>query len=625
MDKRSILGFVLITIVISAWMFWNSSHRAPAPPAQNNKQNSSAQIKHSPKDFANSSAAVADSSWLSSKYGSAFAKFANKGEDFITVETDLYTAVISSNGGSIRKWTLKNFKKWDKTPTQLINNNQGELFLTLSSRDSKDLIDSRNLSFTFDTKGQKNFTLKGSDSLTLKAVLQVDSNSAIVRNITFYNGKYHIDAGVTMQNMDKYLRLDHYSLEWKDGLRYQELNSVDESTDAKAIILSNDEIAELDCKDNSQTPINNIGVLDYAAVHTKYFAAAVIPQPFRAGKVTASANGKHTQVENKGQVKTYNLNLKTPYDGGVQTTNFRVYLGPLDYDKCHEYGIQAMVNFGWRLIVRPIGEFIMLPFFKMIHSLVPNYGISILIFAFLMKFLLYPFSIQQMRSVQKMQLIAPEIADVRERLKDDQTAQQKEIMKVYSKYGVNPAGGCLPLLLQMPILYALWAVMKNYIDFRQADFIWWIKDLSLPDHIVTFPFSILGLEHLSGLALLMGITMFFQQKMTVTDPKQKAMVYMMPIMFTFMFASFPAGLNLYYFTFNLLSIGQQTWINKYSRKKLTLEDMKKSPKKEGWLQKKMREAQEIAEAQGKSAPGFAKKNTGNNNQNSQFKKKSGRK
>lgn len=138
-----------------------------------------------------------------------------------------------------------------------------------------------------------------------------------------------------------------------------------------------------------------------------------------------------------------------------------------------------------------------------------------------MKLLLYPLSIKQMQSVHKMKLINPVMNKLREKYKDDQKTLQQETMKVYGEYGVNPAGGCLPMILQMPILYALWAVMSNYIDLRQAYFGLWITDLSSPDVIVKFPVSILGIEHLSGLALLMGITMFIQQKMTITDPKQK--------------------------------------------------------------------------------------------------------
>ena len=137
-------------------------------------------------------------------------------------------------------------------------------------------------------------------------------------------------------------------------------------------------------------------------------------------------------------------------------------------------------------------------------------------------------------------------------------------MRLYKEYGVNPAGGCLPLILQMPILYALWSVFRSTIDLRQASFIWWIHDLSIPDIITKLPFTIpiFNIDQISGLALLMGITMIVQQKMSVKDPRQKMMVWLMPVMMTLLFNGFPSGLNLYYFVFNLLSIGQQAWVNK---------------------------------------------------------------
>jgi YidC/Oxa1 family membrane protein insertase len=270
-----------------------------------------------------------------------------------------------------------------------------------------------------------------------------------------------------------------------------------------------------------------------------------------------------------------------------------------------------MINFGWRWLVRPIGEYFMLPFFKMIYMFIHNYGISIIIFSILMKLLLYPLSITQMRSAQKMQLIAPEMTKMREKFKDDPKQQQTEMMKIYSEYGINPAGGCLPLLLQMPILYALWSVLRTAIDLRQANFFLWITDLSVPDVILTLPFAIpiFNLSQFSGLAILMGVTLFFQQKLTLTDPRQKFMIYILPVVFTLMFSYFPSGLNLYYFMFNLLGIIQQVYINKFSKKKLTLEDLKKMPKKEGWMQKKMREAQELAAAQGRTVPGKQYENT----------------
>jgi YidC/Oxa1 family membrane protein insertase len=264
------------------------------------------------------------------------------------------------------------------------------------------------------------------------------------------------------------------------------------------------------------------------------------------------------------------------------------------------------MNLGWKWIVKPIGEYFMIPTMKAIHSFVPNWGISIIIFGLILKALLYPLSITQMKSARKMQLLAPLINEVREKYKDDMQQQQRETMKLYGDYGINPAGGCLPLLLQMPILYAMYSVLSLNVELRQASFLpVWITDLSVPDVILSIPFKIplFNIDKFSGLALLMGATLFIQQKQTVTDPRQKGLVYIMPVMLTLMFSGLPAGLNLYYFVFNIVGILQQVWMTTFSKNKMTLEDLKKAPKKESWLQRKMKEAQEVAESRGKSMPG----------------------
>jgi YidC/Oxa1 family membrane protein insertase len=146
-------------------------------------------------------------------------------------------------------------------------------------------------------------------------------------------------------------------------------------------------------------------------------------------------------------------------------------------------------------------------------------------------------------------------------------------------------------------------VLATNIAMRQAVFIpGWIDDLSVPDHVIHLPVSIFGIEALSGMALIMGATLFIQQKMTITDPNQKALVYVMPIMLTLMFSYLPSGLNLYYLVFNVLGILQQVWMTKFSKRTLTLADLKRMPKKEGWLQKRLRIAQELAESQGRTLP-----------------------
>jgi YidC/Oxa1 family membrane protein insertase len=195
---------------------------------------------------------------------------------------------------------------------------------------------------------------------------------------------------------------------------------------------------------------------------------------------------------------------------------------------------------------------------------IPNYGVVIIVFSIIIKIALHPLTRSSMVGMRKMQALTPMMNEIRAKYKDDPQKMNTQVMNLYKEYGVNPASGCLPLLLQMPILFALYSVFRSSIELRQANFVWWITDLSVPDSITKLPFTIplFGMSEISGLAVLMGITMFVQQKMTVTDPRQKAMVYMMPIMMTLIFNSLPSGLNLYYFVFNILSIGQQMLINR---------------------------------------------------------------
>ncbi|MBK9249292.1 MAG: membrane protein insertase YidC [Ignavibacteria bacterium] len=596
MDKRSFIGFILIGIIITAWIVYSSTNTRTVEPAQTKAV---IEQKEAPKSEMSTPKTDNDLN----KFGTTYGKFTGKKEQFITIETDLYRAKISTKGGTIARWELKKYNSWYGEPAQLITPHSREFSLHFFSEDGKS-IDSRKLDFTISPAGDY-FKIRANQTLTLTARLQVANGSFIEKKMTFHGDKYSMDAGVTFSNMENYLSQKRFDVSWNGGVQFQEQNSVDEANTAVAIASMNGTTHELDATEYvNPLKFDQSGIVEFVSTRTKYFSAAMIqksPNP----EATVSLSGVRIGAEHGGMTEKYSMSYRLPYRGADQTTDFTVYIGPQDYDILKTYGLGSTINFGWRWIIAPIGEYFMLPIFSFIHHFIANYGIAILIFSALMKLLLYPLSISQVRSTQKMQLLAPEIAKIREKYKDDQVSQQQETMKLYSEYGINPAGGCLPMILQMPILYALWSVLSNSIQLRQANFFGWIHDLSVPDVIFDLGFKIplFEIDKFSGLALLMGATLFIQQKMSVTDPRQKAMVYMMPVMFTLMFSSFPAGLNLYYFTFNLLGIIQQIYVSKFSKNKLTLADLRGVPRKEGWLQKKMREAQELSASQGRSMPG----------------------
>jgi YidC/Oxa1 family membrane protein insertase len=610
MDKKNFFAIALITVVVIIWMIWQGSVSERPVPPKVEQESVSEEIKTDTANTIDNLSSNKDSLVSQQKYGKTFSPFSKGQERIITIENNYFSAEISSKGAGIKSWQLKEYKKWDGIPVQLIWEDKGELFLEFVTFEGVK-VDSRDLYFESGA-GKDKYVLGENDSVSFKYELKVDENKSIIKEYTFYGNSYSFDSEITLQNMQDIIPSRGYDYVWANGLRYQEYNSVDESQSAEAVVQLNGTSAEIDASSIGEKEMSSeTGIVDYAAVKIKYFAAAIIPAPWQSFDGTVDVVGQKFAAKNDGEVEKYDVSFRVPYQTGTDTKKFKIYIGPLEYDRVSEYGLQNIVDFGWKYGIRQIGEYFMLPIFTFIHKFVPNYGIALIIFSIIIKILLYPLSIQQMRSASKMKLLAPEMQAIRDKYKDDNQKQQREIMNMYSQYGVNPVGGCLPMLLQMPILFSLWSVLRSAIELRQSEFFWWITDLSTPDKVLEFGFSFLGISHLSGLALLMGVTMFFQQKLTITDPRQKSMVYFMPVFFVFLFSNFPAGLNLYYFMFNLLGIVQQVYINKFSKNKPTLDKMKQSPKKESWLQKKMREAQEIAEAQGKGVPG---KSTPNPNQ-----------
>jgi YidC/Oxa1 family membrane protein insertase len=184
----------------------------------------------------------------------------------------------------------------------------------------------------------------------------------------------------------------------------------------------------------------------------------------------------------------------------------------------------------------------------------------LIIFALIIKIITSPLTHKSFQSMKKMQALQPKMNELKEKYAKDPQRLNKETMKLYKDEGVNPMGGCLPILLQMPLLWALYMVFRSTIELRLEGFVWWIKDLSGPDTIFTLPFSLpLYGDSVNVLPVLMGLTMIWQQKMSITDPKQKAMIYIMPVFMTLLFNGFPSGLNLYYTLFNVISIVHQKY------------------------------------------------------------------
>ena len=624
MDKNTTIAFILIGTILVIWLYLNSPEQ-PVKPKGKTSQKTLVE-KNSPDINKDKKVKVQKKNPLKSEivqakkttsYGKYF-KYSNKKGEMITIENDLARMIFSTKGGNIVRYYLKKYNNWysvgaeenkniEQTKVQLINYKKGgSLNLSFISEDGK-AINTDNLLFKTD-KRKTSYIISGKDSLLISFIYSENQTHFIKKDFTFYGDKYNIKTSIKLGGMNGYISNNAYNLVWNNGLRFAEYNSVDEANYSDASVYSGGEKTTIDASSVGEVVDKEFnGDINWVDIRNKYFATIIIPQDPSAVD-GAYLRGTREALPKNGAKELYSAQLTIPFNNlDYEEANFNVYIGPVDYDilKTYNNELQTIVDFGsffgLKIIVRPIAEYILLPLFNFLHNFIPNYGFVIVLFSLIIKLVLYPLTKQSFQSMKKMQLLQPKITELKEKYGDDKQKISKETMKLYSTYGVNPAGGCLPLLLQMPIFIALWGLFKSAIELRQQPFFGWITDLSNPDIIykLSFKLPLVGISEISGLAILMGVTTFFQQKMSIKDPNQKAIVYIMPVFLTLMFMSFPSGLNLYYFLFNVLSIGQQYIIN-HQHSGAELVPVKKNKRKKGGFMAKMMEAAEEKQKQQKA-------------------------
>ncbi len=614
MDKQTTLAFVLIGLVLVVWLYFNQ----PEPVTPDKRVTDSLMVEKqkelqklaeekAEKEAAARAARVETDSLFSAD---------SLKEKIITIETDLIRMEFTTLGGRMRRYFLKDYSTWyysslpDTVPfykqyVQLINTSMsgGDFDLVFVTSQGKKVNTSK-LPFTPSLNGYY-YKISGDDSLTIDFTFNTEEFKSVTKRFKFYGNDYALKADVIFDNMQDVLSGMSYDLAWMNGINFVEENSVDEANYSKAGVYSGEEYISIDASSEGEVETKDLnGKVDWVGIRNKYFGIFIAPEnPETDGG--AYFRGEHTKNQAVGDREYYAAHLKIPLKNTPrQKDSFLVYIGPMKYDILGEYNrnFNAFYDFGsfmgLSFVTRPISEYVLLPLFTFLHKFIPNYGFVIIVLSIIIKIVLYPLTKKSYQSMKRMQLLQPKIAEMKKKYADDQARMQKEQMKLYSTYGVNPMGGCLPMVLQMPILFALFTFFNVTIEIRHEPFILWITNLSSPDIIYTLPFKLplFGIDKISGLALLLGIAMFLQQKMSVKDPSQKAMVYVMPVMFTFLFMSFSSGLNLYYFMFNILSVLQQSYINK-SKKDGELQPVEKKKQKKGFMQKMMENAEKQAQLQ----------------------------
>jgi YidC/Oxa1 family membrane protein insertase len=461
----------------------------------------------------------------------------------VEVTTSLYSIRLTSSGGRIESFKLREYLSTDDMPLELVPDAE-DLPLGLALLTSGgDRID---LSAAGFAPSSEFLSLEGSSERSLMFTLTTEQGLKVVKSLTFWGDSYVIGLDIQVSGPGSQ-DIRAVEVGWQSGLLTTEARVKDDLRNFAMIVLGAEGQEKVDLgKVKKREEIAIGGELKWSGLKTKYFFAGFVPLGGRQAVAKAFPRGEEA------------IGMTLEVDKRDVRQEFLLYVGPLDYEGLKQvgYDLERAVDFGWRWIA-PLSR-LMFRVIRFLHKIIPNYGLVIIVLSALTKLLFYPLTQKSFKSMRDMQRLQPELEALREKYKKDAKRLNEETMKLYRERGMNPLGGCLPMLLQMPVFIALFNVLSRTIELRRAPFVLWIQDLSAPDVVARLPFSLpfIG-DAVSILPILMGVAMFVQQKMSTSDPKQKAMTYMLPVIFTVMFLRFPSGLVLYWLVNNLLTIGHQ--------------------------------------------------------------------
>ena len=479
----------------------------------------------------------------------------------ISISTPLYNIAISEQGAAVKSFELKNYNKTNKkdsplkqlVPEQLTS---GTLFFDLEGQSIPGLKDA-----VYTAKIDTNKTSVFEGEKTIEFILGTSNGIVVKKVFTFKADSYMIDCDIVFQNGS--------GTSLNDSLVISTPGFFDEETKKRSrfafegpVVFVNEEYMDID-PDDIEEKNTYTGKIGWSGYSERYFMTAVMPRLNTNGD-TIDAGVKLFYADDM-VINNYIRKMDRLDPGQQGVYSFAFYMGPKSQKILGSYdnSLKNAINLGFfNIIAKPL-----LITMNMIYSVIPNYGVAIILLTILIKLIFWPLGTKSYKSMNEMKKVQPLMMEIREKHKNDKQKMNQEIMGLYKTYKVNPASGCLPLLVQMPIFFALYRMLYQAIELRHAPFIGWISDLSAPDRLFEFNFAIPMMQEPYGipmLTLLMGASFLLQQKMTPTagDPMQAKMMMLMPIFMTVIFINFPAGLVLYMFVNNIISMGQQYYIQK---------------------------------------------------------------
>lgn len=469
--------------------------------------------------------------------------------ELIRIETEVVRAEIDPVGGAIRSWKLLHYTDAAGNPADLVRTRDlGAIWFALR-------LGGKVLS-TDSTLYATNVT-KVADEWHIEMTARDESGVEIHRSYTIPSRRYDCEMNIRVAGVPEGGEGD-WEIGWVDGLPAVEKDPRADHMAHGAVAVMGKEYVRVGGSSGAfgcpgggggQKSEHLEGNLRWFGVRNKYFLGALMLEQPQDRQVVAEVS-KHDH--------TAAVLTKEPLTmGGTTEAAYRLYLGPIKHDVLEGYkvGLERAQDLG-PSIFRPFAS-LLRKFFLGLHGLIPNYGFVILILSILTRVIFYPLTKKSMDSMTKMQRLKPELDRLNERYKDDPERRNRETLELYRKHKINPLGGCLPILIQLPILSGLYFVLANAVELRKEPFILWVQDLSAPDtvaHLAGLPINILP--------LLMAGTMVWQQRQTPMDPRQASIGYIMPIFMTFLFYTTPSGLVFYWTVNNVLTVLQQVWANR---------------------------------------------------------------
>lgn len=590
MDKNTVIGFSLIFVLMLGWFYFTMPSEQELAEQRRDQaiQDSLAFVEQQVQREALAETPIAPDAFISdadqvdpTPQVGIFASNQDSIQTEFTVETPLYTAVFTNKGAGPSQFILNDHKTWAGHPIQLLSDTTKSTYnLGFLSTENYN-VETQNLLFSQVNAGSSFGVVEG-DSKELSYVLTLGDGRQLVYTYTFFGDNYEIDLDIKFVGIRDYIIGRAIDFGWTTPLKFTEKDRVQEALATSAYFYSGGELEQLKVTDleenNGYEEQNANGTIDWVATKTKFFAQIIKPTTATDGASLSGQISGAVDEQATDHLYTSAVTSDIPDDG---TVSYKLYIGPMRYNDVKVFDEHAFdmveVGYGWlRWFSDPFVRFAVIPFFTFFSGYISNYGLLIIFFAASVKLILSPLTIKSYRSMGAMKELQPQMKEIQEKYKDNPQKQQKATMELYKKNKVNPLGGCLPMLLQFPILITLWRFFQNSILLRQESFLW-VNDLSAPDYIINLPFSIpfLG-DSIAGLVILMTLSMMLQSKLTAgasgggsSSPmaqQMKIMQYFLPVMLLFVFNNFASGLSLYYLIFNLLSIVQQLYINKGTKK-----------------------------------------------------------